>query len=215
MQVAGYEILKELGRGASGVVYKARARDGREVALKVLLRTDRDLLVRFEREKRLLATLGESHGFVPLYDSGGPPAAQAPFVVMPFMEGGTLRDRMGHGPMGVVETLELGEKVACALAVAHERGLVHRDLKPENVLFTGSGTPLVADLGLAKHFDKTAFGASQSHSVTGSGALVGTIGYMSPEQMVDARTATPAADVFAVGSILQECLTGAPTYQGA
>ncbi len=212
MRIGGYEVLEELGRGGMGVVYRVRAPGGGEAALKLLARVDAQAVARFERERRLLASLGEERGFVPLLDGGTSP--EGAWLVMPLVPGGTLRERLAAGPLGVEETLALGTRLARSLGEAHARGIVHRDVKPENVLFAASGTPLLADLGLAKHFDRLAGGGSQSVSLTREGAAKGTAGYMAPEQLEDARTAGPAADVFALGAVLHECLAGRPAFEG-
>jgi tetratricopeptide (TPR) repeat protein/tRNA A-37 threonylcarbamoyl transferase component Bud32 len=209
----GYETLREIGRGGMGRVYLARARDGREVAVKVLARTvKKEAVDRFERERRLLAMFTAGEGFVPLLDAGAGPSG--PFVVMPFMPGGTLRDRLRRGPLPIDEALALGRSLAAALGRAHERGVVHRDLKPENVLYTADGEPLVADLGLARHFSSDAPDAGLSVQLTKTGELRGTAGYMAPEQVDDARSAGPTADVFSLGAILYEALAGKPAFQG-
>jgi tetratricopeptide (TPR) repeat protein len=196
-----------------GCVFLARrASDGAEVAVKLIPReTSPATLARFERETRLLALLGERAGFVPLLDycCG---SDYVPYLVMPFIGGGTLRNRLARGPLSVEETLALGRALARALGRAHARGIVHRDVKPENVLFTARGRPLLADLGLAKHFDRSVCGASQSIRLTASGIFKGTAGYMAPEQMRDAACAGPAADVFALGAVLYECLAGRPAF---
>src|SRR5581483_10808385 len=212
VKVGPYELLSEIGRGGLGAVYRARTADGRIVALKRLIRVDGERLTRFERERRLLASLGEAQGFVPLVDAGS--GREGPWLVMPLVGGGTLRDRLRRGPLSVAETLELGVALATALGRAHEQGIVHRDLKPENVLFTDDGRPLIADLGLAKHFDRNQPGASQSVSLSTSGALIGTAGYAAPEQLTDGTRVGPPADVFALGAILYEALTGQPAFVG-
>jgi serine/threonine protein kinase len=192
-----------------GAVYAARSPDGRAVAVKVLTNTTaRDALETFAREKRLLATLSETEGFVPIVDSGGPP----PFIVMPLVPGGTLRARFAKGPLDVAEAVALGATLAAALGRAHERGIVHRDLKPENVLFTAEGEPLIADLGLAKHFKRDAPGASQSAALSKTGMFAGTLGYAAPEQLDDAKRAGPPADVFSLGAILYEALAGTRAF---
>ncbi len=206
-----YRDVVLVGRGGMGTVFRGRAPGGSDVAIKLLSRLDPPARDRFERERRLLAALGEAEGFVPVLDAGDSQAG--PYIVMPFVPGGTLRSRLVHGPLGADETLRLGQALASALGRAHERGIVHRDLKPENVLFTRGGRPLVADLGLAKHFDRSGSGGSQSVSLSQHGEIRGTAGYMSPEQLEDARSASPPADVFALGAILYECLAGRPAFE--
>ena len=210
MKIGPYEVLGELGRGGMGAVYRVRRPDGGDAALKLLLRTDG--FARFERERRLLASLGEKEGFVGLLDAGISP--EGAWLVMPFVPGGTLRKKLEAGPLGVEETVALGTGLATALGHAHERGIVHRDVKPENVLFTAAGRPLLADLGLAKHFDRLAGGGSQSVSLSQDGVFKGTAGYMAPEQLEDAARAGPPADAFAVGAVLYECLAGRPAFPG-
>ncbi len=202
----GYEVLGECGRGGFGVVFRARAQGGQVVAIKLLTRAHESAVARFARERRLQELLGEKEGFVPLVDAGTSP--RGPYVVMPFEPGGSLRDRLRRGPLPVEEALGIVRRLASAMATAHEKGIVHRDLKPENVLFAQDGRPLVADLGLAKHFDNLAPGASQSLGLSRTGELRGTAGYMAIEQATDSKHVTPAADVFALGVILYECLAG-------
>ncbi len=217
MKIGPYEVLSELGRGGMGVVQRVRAPGGEELALKLLLQVDAETLGRFERERRLIGTFTAHDGFVPLVDAGTSPAG--PYLVMPLLTGGTLRDRLRKGRLAIDEALALGRALAAALGRAHERGIVHRDLKPENILFDGDGRgsrtprPLIADLGLAKHFDRSASGASVSLSRTG--ILAGTPGYLAPEQMDDSKHVGPQADVFALGAIVYECLAGEPPFQGA
>jgi hypothetical protein len=212
MRIGPYEVVATLGKGGTGVVHAARSPDGRAVAVKVLRRCDGEIVARFERERRLLAALGEAEGFVPLLDAGTTP--EGPYLVMPLVPGGTLRRKLEAGRLAIDETVALGRRLGLALGAAHARGIVHRDMKPENVLFTAGGLPLVADLGLAKHFDGGAPGASQSVSLSQHGVLRGTAGYMAPEQMNDARSVGPPADVFALGVILYECLAGEPPFVG-
>jgi WD40 repeat protein len=196
-----------------GRVVRARAGDGREVALKLLGRNvPPEWIARFARERRLLASLGSNEGFVQLLGSGESP--EGPYLVMPYLGGGTLRDRLARGPLGIEEGRALGVALARAMARAHAAGIVHRDLKPENILFDGDGRPFVADLGLAKHFDSAAPGASQSVALSRTGELRGTPGYMPAEQMSNAASVGPTADVFALGAIVYECLAGQPAFQG-
>jgi serine/threonine protein kinase len=211
VKIGPYEVQGVLGEGGIGVVYRCRSARG-EVAVKVLHDRDRQRLERFERERRLLGSFTEKDGFVPLLDAGT--GAEGPYLVMPLQTGGTLRQRLERGPLGVVETVRLGRALAAALGRAHGRGIVHRDVKPENVLFTDAGEPLLADLGLAKHFSHDAPGASRSVSLSQPGALRGTVGYMAPEQFEDAKSVGPPADVFALGAVLYECLAGRPAFAG-
>jgi hypothetical protein len=196
-----------------GVVLHARAQDGRDLAVKVLLDPNKTGAAdRFERERRLLVALGEAEGFVPLLDSGVSPFG--PWIAMPFVGGGTLRDRLSRGRLDLREAIAVAIEIARAIGRAHERGIVHRDLKPENVLFTDTGRPLIADLGLAKHFRQDVDGASQSVALTLSGEFRGTATYMSPEQMTDSKSVGPATDVFALGAIIYECVSGKATFSG-
>jgi tetratricopeptide (TPR) repeat protein/tRNA A-37 threonylcarbamoyl transferase component Bud32 len=211
VRIGVYEVEGTIGQGGMGTVVRARSPEGRVVAIKVLLRQDADARARFERERRLLAAFGEADGFVPLLDLGETP--DGPYLVMPLLEGGTLRARLADGPLPLDEAVALVQALARALGRAHERGVIHRDLKPENVLFDGGGKPLLADLGLAKHFRHDSPGASRSVSLSLHDAMLGTAGYMAPEQMWDAKTVSPAADVFSLGAILYECLTGEPAFK--
>ena len=206
-----FELLELVGRGGMGVVYRGRDPDGLAVAIK-LLRTESGVgVARFDRERRVLGSFGMDDGFVPLLDEGD--SELGPFIVMPFVGGGTLESRLEDGPLPIDEAVALGRALAAALGRAHERGIVHRDLKPANILFTEDGQPLVADLGLAKHY--RAEDADQTAALTRQGASSGTAGYAAPEQMADAAGAGPPADVFSLGAILFECVAGAPAFEGS
>ncbi len=192
----------------------ARSPEGRDVAIKVLLRPGaKEAVARFERERRLQASLGEAQGFVPVVDAGED--RSGPYLVMPLVTGGTLRDRLEKGPLALDEAIALVTRLATAIGRAHALGIVHRDLKPENVLFASEGAPLIADLGLAKHYRRDVDGASQSVALSKTGEFKGTFGYMAPEQTGQAREAGPPADVFALGVILFECLAGKAPFEGA
>jgi tetratricopeptide (TPR) repeat protein len=213
MKIGPYEVAGVIGEGGSGRVYHGRAPDGREVAVKVLLERRGDAVARFERESRLLARLGQAEGFIPVVDLGES-LEVGPYFVMPFLEGGDLRARLRKGPLPVGEAVELGIRLARALGRAHELGVIHRDVKPGNVLFARSGErpsecqPLLGDLGLAKHFDREAPGGSASASLSKTGSFRGTLAYTPPEQLTDAKSVGPAADVYALGVVLYECLAG-------
>jgi TPR repeat protein len=212
-RIGAYELVRELGRGGMGVVYEARSPEGGAVAIKLLLTASSGQAAdRFDRERRLLAALGESDGFVPLLDAGMSP--QGPFLVMALVTGGTLRDRLEGTGLPIREVVELGTTLARALGRAHALGIVHRDLKPENILYTANGRPLISDLGLGKHFDENAPGMSRSIALSKTGVALGTPGFLSPEQLNDAKSAGPPADVFALGTILYEAATGMAAFGG-
>ena len=204
-----YRILERLGAGAAGTVYRAEhLATGQISAIKMLSRDaehDPSMSERFEREARTLAKL-EHPGFVSMRDFGEEEGSF--YLVMEYAAGGSLDRRLAEsGPMPMLEGLRLVEDAARALAFAHVRGVVHRDLKPGNLLFTEQGDIKIADFGLVHIRDAAA-------SLTGVGAVVGTVHYMAPEQIrgdtVDGRT-----DIYALGAILFEILTGRPPYQGA
>lgn len=213
MNLGPYTLLGELGRGGAGVVYHARDPNGREVAVKLLGRKGQDSLDRFQREARLHQQLGLQAGFVPFLDLGVAPAGH--YLVMPLLRGGTLRERLRRGRLSISDALELGFRLATALGRAHALGIVHRDIKPDNVLFSHDGLPFLADLGLAKHFRHDVSGASQSVVLSRAGESRGTVSYMAPEQLQDAARVGPPADVFALGALLYECLSGEAAFSGA
>ncbi|MEZ0229493.1 MAG: serine/threonine-protein kinase, partial [Planctomycetota bacterium] len=202
MNLGGYEILGPIGSGGAGTVFRARAPSGEFVAIKVLHRSDVTASARLKRELDVQRSLGD--GFVPLLASGAAP--QGAFIVMPLIEGGTLRERLKRGPLPLAEAIRLGVELGDALGRAHGSGIIHRDLKPENVLYH-SGRPLIADLGLAKLVDS-------NDSLSRTGDTRGTFGYMPPEQMRDAKRAGPAADVFSLGVVIFECLAGESPFRG-
>jgi predicted Ser/Thr protein kinase len=202
--IPGYEILGRLDAGGWGVVYRARQLSlDRTVALKMLhpdvAGSAPDLLARVQREARAAAELKHPH-IVQVYDFGE--YNGRPYFTMEYVEGGSLKDRLAGGPLPPKEAARLIEKLARALDVVHGRGIVHRDLKPGNVLLTPAGEPKVADFGLAKRLDA-------ERSLNPSGAIVGTIIYMAPEQAAGKnREVGPAADVWALGVILYQAVTG-------
>jgi serine/threonine-protein kinase len=206
---APYTVVRELGRGTHGLVLQARAPDGRDVAIKLLMAPSPERRRRFDRERQTMAQLDETAGFVPLLDVLE--TAQGPCLILPFFPGGTLRDRLRAGPPRVHEAIRLGRKLATAMGRAHALGIVHRDLKPENILFGATGEPLIADLGLAKHWGES---LGVTNSLSRSGELRGTAGYMAPEQAADAKSAGPAADVFSLGAIIYELLAGDSPFRG-
>ena len=222
-RLGAFEILAPLGKGGMGEVYRARdTKLGREVAIKVLpetLKGDAPRLARFQREATLLAALNHPHiaSIHGLEEADG-----QPFLVMELVSGEELAERIERGPIPPDEALEIARQIAEALEAAHEKGIVHRDLKPANVKVTSEGQVMVLDFGRAKAFareegDDSAAGVSQSptmsRQMTEAGLILGTAGYMSPEQAkgkgIDRRS-----DVWAFGVVLFEMLAGKPAFEG-
>ncbi len=208
--VPGFDILSVLGRGGMGVVYKA-VQHGlkRPVALK-MIRDDRyedpENLARFQREAEALARL--NHVNILMIYQIGPPDGK-PFVALELLEGGTLSKQLAGTPQPFRESASLLVTLARAMHAAHLAGIVHRDLKPSNVLFDGNGTPKIADFGLAKWLEV-------DDSETRCGQVLGTPSYMAPEQALGSSPDVgAAADVYSLGAILYEMLTGRPPYKGA
>ncbi len=211
-----YEVVAALGAGGMGEVYRARdARLGRDVALKVLpvaLAGDADRRRRFEREARAVAALNHP-AVLALYDVGE--ADGVAFLVTELLEGETLRARLGRGAVSCEQAVEWGASVADALAAAHAGGIVHRDLKPENLFLTRDGRLKVLDFGLAKDLAAPTAGSEVATlaATTGEGVVLGTAGYLSPEQArgapVDGRS-----DIFSLGCVLYEALTGHRAFGG-
>ncbi len=205
-KIGRYEIKSELGRGGMATVYKAYdPRFEREVALKVLPREmlhDPQFRMRFEREAKTIAAL-EHQAIVPVYDVGEEDGQ--PYFVMRCMTGGSLADIIAKGPISLGTTIKIIDRLAPALDEAHFKGVVHRDLKPGNILFDRGGEPYISDFGIAK------ITQSQGATMTG-GAIIGTPAYMSPEQ-AQGETVDGRSDVYALGVILYEMLSGTQPYQ--
>src|SRR5579872_1203946 len=206
-----YEILNLLGAGGMGEVYRARdSRLKREVAVKVLPRAlslDAERLRRFEQEA--LATAALNHpNILAVFDIGTHEGA--PYVVSELLEGETLRERLHSGALPLRKSQDYALQIARGLAAAHEKGIVHRDLKPENLFLTRDGRIKILDFGLAKLIQPLGAFDPGSPTMSGStepGVVLGTAGYMAPEQ-VRGQTADARADLFALGAILYELLTG-------
>jgi WD40 repeat protein len=208
--VAGYEILRELGRGGMGVVYQARQVSlDRVVALKMILpgayAAPSDL-ARFRTEVEAIARL-EHPNLVRVYEVGEQDGR--PYFTMEFVDGRDLHRQIGSRPQPPRQAAELVETLARAMHLAHQQGIVHRDLKPANVLLTREGVPKVSDFGLAKRLDSAV-------GPTLSGAILGTPGYMAPEQAAGrGKEIGPTTDTYGLGAILYEMLTGRPPFQAA
>ena len=208
-QVSRYQVLSRIGEGGMGEVYLAEDPSlGRKVALKFLSpRQAADESARRRLLHEAYAAARLDHPFVcKVYEVGD--AGDRPFIAMEYVEGETLRDRLLGGPIPIRDAIRLASEIAEALDSAHKRGIVHRDLKPSNVMVAADGHVKVMDFGVAKHIS----GPSVSTMITLTGEIVGTMNYMSPEQIngapVDARS-----DVFAFGLLLYEMVTGAHPFQ--
>jgi serine/threonine-protein kinase len=207
--VPGYEVIGELGRGGMGVVYKAKQlRLNRVVALKLVLsgaHASSAERQRFKIEAEAAAAL-QHPNIVQIYEVGEQDGH--PYCALEFCPGGSLVDRLKGTPLPPRDAAQFIEQLARAVHCAHQAGIVHRDLKPGNVLLTADGMPKITDFGLAKRV-----GASD---LTATGTIVGTPAYMAPEQAAGrGKHVGPAADVYALGAILFECLTGGPPFRAA
>ena len=212
-----YEIGSPLGAGGMGEVYRARdPRLGRDVAIKVLpaeFNADVDRLRRFEQEARAAAALNHPN-VLAVHDIGT--HGGSPYIVSELLDGQTLRERLREGPVAVRQAVEYARQLTCGLVAAHAKGIVHRDLKPDNVFVTRDGRVKILDFGLAKTGPVASDGADVTRAPqTLDGTVLGTVGYMAPEQLrgepTDAR-----ADIFAVGVIVHELITGQnPFHRGS
>jgi hypothetical protein len=212
-RIGPYEIASLLGAGGMGEVYRARDhRLDREVAIKVLPATyaaDPDRLHRFEIEARATAALNDPN-IVAIYDVGA--VDGQPYVVAELLDGETLRTAIGGGPLPLRKALSLAQQIARGLAAAHRRGIVHRDLKPENLFVTQDGLVKILDFGLAKLTEAGSVPHS-TVSTTAAGMVLGTVGYMSPEQ-ARGEPSDHRSDIFSFGAVLYEMLSGQRAFQG-
>lgn len=222
--IGPYQIQRELGRGGMGEVFLARdTRLDRDVAIKALpahLAADPDRLARFQREAKALAALNHP-GVGAIY--GLEEAGGHQYLVLEYIEGETLLDRLGSGPIPVDEAMSIARQMAEALEAAHEKGIVHRDLKPGNVMVTPEGVVKVLDFGLARTAEgpmsSTSLPAAADsptmpvHSPTIPGAIMGTAGYMSPEQ-ARGKPVDKRSDIFSFGCVFYELLTGSGPFPG-
>jgi serine/threonine protein kinase len=206
-----YEVVSMIGAGGMGEVYAARdPRLGRKVAIKVLPHSffdDRERLRRFEQEAKTAGALNHPN-LVAIYDLGL--ENESPYLVMELLEGETLRARIREGSLPLRKAKDFALQIAHGVAAAHEKGIVHRDLKPENIFITRDGRLKILDFGLAKQALGTGFGEASQHATeshTAEGMIIGTAGYMAPEQ-VRGLPADSRSDIFAFGTILFEMLSG-------
>jgi serine/threonine-protein kinase len=214
-EFADYTLLEELGRGGMGIVYRARQKSPvRIVALKMVLRGDVASavdLARFRAEAEAAAKVLHPH-IVPVYEVGEHDGR--PYFSMKLIEGSTLARRLAEGPLPSRQAAEMLIPACRAIADAHRRGVLHRDLKPSNILIDRDGDTYVTDFGLAKRITPQESEGSLSGSLTQSGAILGTPGYMAPEQAAGKRgEVSPSTDVYALGAILYAMLTGRPPFQ--
>jgi serine/threonine-protein kinase len=208
-EIPGYHVQALLGRGGMSVVYKARHRRlNRLVALKMLIAgadAGQAERARFQREAEAVASLHHAN-IVGVYDVGDHEGC--PYFTMELLEGGSLAQALAGTPQPARQAAALLITLAEAVQAAHQAGIVHRDVKPANILLTANGTPKIADFGLARHFEG-------EPALTLSGARIGTPNYMAPEQVSQkAGTIGRAADIYALGAVLYEMLTGRPPFRG-
>ncbi len=205
---APYRVVRELARGGMGVVYEVvDERTKASYALKTLLEgVGPEDLVRFGREAEALGKLDHPH-VVKVHSARLD--THTPYLVQDLLSGGSLRDRLRHGPLPVAEAVAILAKVASGVGAAHAVGVLHRDLKPDNVLFDERGEPQVVDFGLAK---ATQVEVSQ---LTQTGMIIGTPAFMSPEQVTSPRDAREAADIYGLGALLYAMLTGGKPFSGS
>ncbi|MEO8677823.1 MAG: protein kinase [Vicinamibacterales bacterium] len=211
-KLGSYEVIASIGTGGMGEVYRARdLKLGREVAVKILpdlFASDPDRVARFEREAKSLAALNhpniaQVYGF------------EERALVMELLEGETLRERLRAGALPVRKAIDYAAQIARGLAAAHDRGIIHRDLKPENVFVSNDGHVKILDFGLARDVARPASGASETIAAprhTDPGTVMGTVGYMAPEQVRE-QALDGRADLFALGAVLYEMLTGRRAFQ--
>lgn len=203
-----FQVISLAGTGGMGAVFRALdTRTGQVVALKVLLSSMKpDAETRFEREARALSEL--NHPAVVRYVGRGRTSQGQPYLAMEWVEGETLCSKLRSGPLSVAETIALGARIADALSAAHAQHIVHRDVKPANIILEGGALDRakLVDFGIA-----TLPGAARA---TDSGTIVGTPSYMAPEQARGAPVIEPCADIFSLGCVLYECITGEPAFEG-
>src|SRR4051812_24944607 len=209
-----YEVIEAIGQGGMGEVYRARdTRLHRQVAIKTVAAraiSDREFLARFDREARAVAALSHPN-ILAIHDVGTHDGI--PYVAMELLEGATLRSLIGSSPLLFPTVLDYAVQIGNGLAAAHDRGIVHRDLKPENVFVTRDGHVKLVDFGLATEPDGWSGTEETRLGQTEHGMVLGTAGYMAPEQARGERT-DARGDIFAFGCVLYEMLAGRPAFSG-
>ncbi|MFE4399294.1 serine/threonine-protein kinase, partial [Kitasatospora sp. NPDC056808] len=206
-----YRLVGLLGAGGMGQVWRAvDERLGRTVAVKVLARPeDEDLVLRLDSEARAAAALSDPH-VVAVHDVGEAPVngSRVVYLVMELVEGRSLGEVLAEGLPAVDEVMAWGGQICRGLHAAHRAGVVHRDIKPANILLTADGRVKVCDFGIARRAD------ALGHPLTGTGAVIGTPSYMSPEQARGDAVIGAGSDLYSLGCLLYELLTGEPPFQG-
>ena len=212
-----YEIQSPLGAGGMGEVYRARDTQlGRHVALKVLpahVLGDEISVERFQREARAASSLNHPH-ICTVYDVGEQDGTH--YIAMELMEGSTLAHVLAAGPLLIEDVLKLGIQIADAIAATHQKGVIHRDIKPSNIFVTSRSEAKLLDFGLAKEYSPAGTAADAptlSGAMTSRGAVLGTVGYMSPEQ-AEGKQLDARSDIFSFGAVLYEMATGRRAFLG-
>ncbi len=209
-----YTVEKLLGQGGMGAVYLVRAPDGERYAIKLMFpdiaEKNADFRTRFAREAEFAMTLRHKN-LISVYDAGEDPDTGFCYIIMDYVPGGSVKDRLRErGALPVAEAVSITAQIAVALELAHRHGVIHRDLKPDNIMFDADGTPKLADLGVAKFTDD-----AHQTTVTTTGMIIGTPAYMAPEQMMDSHHIDARADIYALGVVLYEMLTGTRPTEGS
>ena len=207
-----YTVERVLGKGNMGTVYLMRSTTGELFAVKIMHRgvMSHDLRVRFVREADFAMKIRHKN-LISVYDVGEDPDSGLCYIIMDYVPGGTLADRIKErGTIPVNEAIKITMHIAAALDVAHRNGLVHRDVKPDNIMFAADGTPKLADLGVAKFDD-----GHSSTMVTMTGMMIGTPAYMSPEQLIDSHKIDARSDIYSLGIVLYEMISGKRPNSGS
>ena len=209
-----YIVEKLLGKGGMGAVYLVRASGGERYAVKVMfpemVKKGSDYRKRFAREAEFAMKIKHKN-LISVYDVGEDPETGYCYIIMDYVPGGSVKDRLAaKGALPIAEAVSIAAQIALALEVAHRHGVIHRDIKPDNIMFDADGTPKLADLGVAKFTDD-----EHKTTVTTTGMIIGTPAYMAPEQMMDSHHIDARADIYALGVVLYEMLTGKRPTEGS